>query len=516
MKTYLHRAGIVLVMGAGVVAGCKSHRAHAPSGGAYTTERALAGEPAAPANITIDGDTADWTDDAVIEANEHYIFVRFTVEDQQYTLQASPVTTAIMLDVDGDPSTGRTSDLAPLNTMGVDLEIDFSPHARGAAGHGVAVYAIDSVGRRTALSTADVDFACAPTYASSWYECRISRTPDNAATLPKRGLLSSGPIRGIVATLDSNGNIDGYTDPFTVNAGAAAPGKPLATTDLPAKPEGAVRVLYYNVEKSSPVAKPEPFRRVFQATKPDVICLEEWETGDAAALQAWFTAMVSSERAWNVRKPEGNLSSGGGVAIVTQYPLAPMIGDTITLPPGAIGKNSPEHKVRFVGAKITTPAGDVLTGCTHLKCCGTKDSAEDQARMAEARAINSAFTSAAGALDKGVMRVLGGDLNLVGSRPPLDLLRQGLDVDGSDLTVARPMVLGDSTLLTWRDAPSGYAPGRLDYVTVSRHNTEVVNAFVLDTSRLSDESLARMGLDRTDCNGSDHLPVIVDIKPAAH
>src|SRR5205814_48194 len=125
------------------------------------------------------------------------------------------------------------------------------------------------------LSTADVDFACAPTYASSWYECRISRTPESAAALPRGGLLSAGNIRGVVATLDKDGKVDGYTDPFTVSAGAAAPSRALATIDMPAKPEGAVRVMEYNVEKSSPVSKPELFRRIFQATKPDVILLEE-------------------------------------------------------------------------------------------------------------------------------------------------------------------------------------------------------------------------------------------------
>jgi endonuclease/exonuclease/phosphatase family metal-dependent hydrolase len=506
-----------LIALASAVPACKSHHTSQTSASApFTTESALSGA-VQPTSITVDGDTADWPGDAVIVANEHYIFIRFAVEDQQYTLQASPTTTAIMLDTDGDARTGRTSDLVPLNSMGVDLEIDFSPHGRGEAGHGVAVYALDSAGRKSPLSTADVDFCCAPTYASSWYECRISRTPDHAGALPRGGMLSSGMVRGVVATLDKEGKIDGYTDPFSINVGrACATGKFLSSADLPDKPEGAVRVMAYNVERSNPVTKPESFRRIFQAVKPDVILLEEWEAGDAAALQAWFTAMVSSDQAWNVRKPEGTLATGGGVAIVTHCPLLPMIGDTITLPPGSAGRNSPEHKVRFVGAKITTPAGELLTGGVHLKCCGTKDSSEDLTRMAEARAINACFTSAAGAAGKSTIRLIAGDFNLVGSRPPLDLIRAGLDADGSDLALAAPMVLGDSTLMTWRDAPSGYAPGRLDYLAYSKSNAQIVNAFVLDTARLSDESLARMGLDRADCDGSDHLPVIADIKAAGH
>jgi hypothetical protein len=107
-------------------------------------------------------------------------------------------------------------------------------------------------------------------------------------------------------------------------------------------------------------------------------------------------------------------------------------------------------------------------------------------------------------------------MNLVGSRPPLDLLRHGLDVDGSDMTVASPLVLGDSTMQTWRDPSSGYGPGRLDYVVYSDSNAQIVSSFVLDTSRLSDEALAKLGLDRGDCEGSDHLPVVVDVRGAAH
>ncbi len=498
------------------LAGCGGSSPPAPPMAPFTTDAALQGTPVPKAvAITLDGDTADWPASSVIVASDRYIYVRFAVQDAQYTLQAAPITTAIMLDVDGEKSTGRVGSSDPLNSLGVDLEIDFSPpRGPGVSGHGVAAFTLDAAGNKTPISTADFDFSASPTYAANWYECRISRTPSNTAGLPKLGMLSRGWVKGVVATLDSNGQVDGATEPFTVNAGPAAPGKYLAIRDLPVKPDGAIRVMEYNVEKSNPTSKPELFRRLFKAAKPDVILLEEWETGDAVALQAWFTSMVSNDT-WNVVKPAGNNSTGGGVAIVTHLPLAPMADDRLVLPPGAVSADSKEHKIRFVCGKITTPVGDMLVGCVHLKCCGSKDSPEDQTRMAEARAINACFKAGAGT-DKATIRLLAGDLNLVGSRPPLDLLRQGLDSDGSDLAIASPMVLGDATLQTWRDPTSGYCAGRLDYVTYSHTNCQIVNAFVLDTSRLSDESLAKMGLERGDCDGSDHLPVIVDIRPIVH
>src|SRR3954465_7167278 len=99
--------------------------------GHYTTEAMLSGAPGV-STITVDGDTADWPGDTPILADDQYVYLRFAVEDAQYTLQGSPRTTSILLDVDGSTGTGETSSLTPFNTMGVDLEIEFSPR-KGAA-----------------------------------------------------------------------------------------------------------------------------------------------------------------------------------------------------------------------------------------------------------------------------------------------------------------------------------------------------------------------------------------------
>ena len=132
--------------------------------------------------------------------------------------------------------------------------------------------------------------------------------------------------------------------------------------------------------------------------------------------------------------------------------------------------------------------------------------------MDEARAISAAFGAASDAANA-QLRVIGGDLNLVGSRPPLDLLRSGIDVDGSDLDVVDPKVLGDRSFYTWWEEGNEFSPGRLDYLLVGDSGANVANAFVLDTTRMSDESLARCGLDKTDCAASDHRPMVIDLIP---
>jgi endonuclease/exonuclease/phosphatase family metal-dependent hydrolase len=130
--------------------------------------------------------------------------------------------------------------------------------------------------------------------------------------------------------------------------------------------------------------------------------------------------------------------------------------------------------------------------------------------MAEARAVNTMLRATADAYP-GAIRIVGGDLNLVGSRPPLDILRAGLDADGSDLSVAAPVVVGDVTLTTWRGEDSPYPPGRLDYLVYSDANADVRQSFVFDSSMFTDNALAAMGVTASDCAASDHLPMVIDL-----
>src|ERR1051325_2730343 len=98
MNRTLLLGALSLVALSGTLGACRSHRAaHTPPRGPAVVETTTG--LAASTSITVDGDTADWPETQVIAADEHYIYIRFTVEDAQYTLQSAPITTAIMLDV---------------------------------------------------------------------------------------------------------------------------------------------------------------------------------------------------------------------------------------------------------------------------------------------------------------------------------------------------------------------------------------------------------------------------------
>ncbi|MBZ0171268.1 MAG: hypothetical protein K8E66_02710, partial [Phycisphaerales bacterium] len=105
----------------------------------------------------------------------------------------------------------------------------------------------------------------------------------------------------------------------------------------------------------------------------------------------------------------------------------------------------------------------------------------------------------------------GGDLNLVGSRGPLDLLLSGLAGNGGDLVTVDTPVLGSDAWYTWRDDQSTFGPGRLDWLLVG--DARVVQAFSLDTRVRDPGVIAGWGLRPDDSAVSDHLPVVVDLRP---
>jgi endonuclease/exonuclease/phosphatase family metal-dependent hydrolase len=503
MDTILLRRSARIILSASLLAALVA----VPAGCAGKNRSARKSGPvrAAAANpITIDGDFGDWPREGATIADANWVYFRVAVEGQSMPLQASPESLSLWLDADANPNTGVTL-LSPnaASGLGIDLMVQYSSPDAKNPGRGATVFAVDNQGNRTPLTFEQAGLASAPTFAANAFEVRISRHIDPAIAPGLAAAVNSGGRGcGMFVLSDATGKYVGWSDPETFTKPAAAAARTLFEEAIPAKQPGCIRVVSYNVLKSKLMTQPNSFARLFQVLDADVILVQEWDA-DAATATSWFTAVVTGQHAWNAR------AAAGDVVIVSPHPLAPLGPDTLTMG-GSPGSEEPD--VRFVGAIITTPAGDIAAGSMHLKCCGTAGSSEDIKRISQAGTINSAMQTALGGGTPKV-RVFGGDLNLVGSRTPLETLCSGLDADSSALVPAMPIVLGDTSTMTWLDDPSGFPPGRLDYVTYSDSSAEVVNAFVLDTRLLSIQSLARVGLDSADSAGSDHLPVVVDIRP---
>lgn len=449
--------------------------------------------------IDLDGQASDWPESAASVADANYLYFRVNLPEE-VTLQQSPEPATIMVDLDNSASTGWTPGV-PRDAAGYgfDLGVQFSPpDGRG----GVAALALDPSGTHTPVPHHAIGLRFSPTHSATQFEVRVSRHAGAEAPPALADLLASGgPATAMVTLQDSAGKTVGWSDPERFSTPRAASSPPRAEVAIPPKPENSIRVVSWNVLKSGPMTNAGPFSRVFQALDADVILVQEWENADAADLQAWFTAVVSGDRSWSART-----SAGAGVAIIAPHPVS-------GIGPGRIstGESESAAPVRWVAGVVQTPIGDVAVASIHLKCCGGAGGPEDQQRMAEAQVINAAMREAY-AETTGYIRVIAGDYNLVGSRPPLDALRAGLDVDASDLEPAEAFTLGDAAMDTWADPASQFTPGRLDYAVFSDSTAELVHAFVFDTTRLSDGALARMGLDRADTSASDHKPLVIDLR----
>jgi endonuclease/exonuclease/phosphatase family metal-dependent hydrolase len=459
------------------------------------------------------------------------------------TLQASDETTRLVFDFDNDPGTGKRLQGPPeVGTLGVDLEILFSPPLselppdaaqriinrriqRGEPASpftsGVTVLRHGPGGVVTRHNHADAGFLSGPTYAADWFEARLDR---HAPAMRGTGLDRGGPGRGIVLITDGAGGVIRYSDPFAFILPEPAPARAPAMVGIPPQAPGTIRVVSMNVLRGKPLTEPAPFARLIAALRPDVLLLQEADEMGVDTLTSWLAGYVGpleGKHEWTagVQSLSGSVGAwaavsmpDSGVAIATPHLIAESYAAPVRVADPAGGR---DRDARAVFALVSTPLGDVLACSTHLKCCGSAGSPEDLLRHAEADAINARFADLdayiAGDTGRAIRaRVIGGDINLVGTRGPLERLGAGLAPRGGDLTPVYTPVLGKDAAYTWRDDRSDFAPGRLDWLL---SEARVVQSFALDTRRIDPAVLAEHGLEPGDSAVSDHLPIVVDLRP---
>lgn len=492
--------------------------------------------------VVIDGELNDWRGGMIATADADALSFRFS-PGRVATLQANEETTRLVFDFDDDPGTGKRLQGPPeVGTLGVDLEILFSPPLselppdaaqriinrriqRGEPASpftsGVTVIRHGPGGVISRHNHADAGFLSGPTYAADWFEARLDR---HAPAMQGTGLDRGGSGRGIVLITDGAGEVIRYSDPFVFVLPEPAPARTPAIAGIPPQPPGTIRIVSMNVLRGKPLSEPAPFARLIAALRPDVLMFQEADEMGVDTLTSWlagYVGPIEGKHEWTagVQSLSGSVGAWSaasvpeqGVAIATPH----LIAEPYTAPVMLIDPNTgQERTVRAVFALISTPMGDVLACSTHLKCCGSAGSAEDLLRYAETEAINARFADLeafiAGETGRVIRaRVIGGDMNLVGTRGPLEQIGAGLAPRGGDLTPVYTPVLGKDAAYTWRDDRSPFAPGRLDWFL---SDARVVQSFALDTRRIDPAVLAQHGLEPGDGAVSDHLPIVVDLRP---
>ena len=446
---------------------------------------------AAASPVIVDGKFSDWPsiDNAepglVGAASQRDVFLLLTLDGTPVNLQGLDEPMTLRLDWDDRADTGITK------TSGIDIEVTFSPRRRGLS-------------VRTAKmgqgSWDSVDIVFAPTTANNRFEIRLPRA------LPGGGPSAEGQISW---QLHSGESLKA-TGTLKLRSTEISP-KPALKTAIPPSKKGAIRVMTWNLEFGNVLKQAPVVRRILKAVQPHIVLFQELEHDQTA--EAIKDVLAATGDEWIVEfSPFGGRIRSG---IASRLPAKAVAAFK------NIKRRGESHgHVRAAALEVDVPGGArVLAVSTHLKCCGSVGGPEDMKRIAEVTAIRRAVEAAEEDRDFHGL-IIGGDLNLVGGRLPLEMLVEDGESLIAELETPASLAIIDAWQpdgrgrQTWQKTGSSFSPGRLDYIVVSSRTLEPTFSIVIDTLDLPESALRSMDLVRTDTRrASDHLPVIVDLQP---
>lgn len=352
-------------------------------------------------------------------------------------------------------------------------------------------------------------------------------------------LVACGPTPAKPATVTAPAPSPSTTRPPTLAPSATA--APTATRSgydaFLAKPEGALRVMTYNVGWDSIFPDEDPlnhdlrvaergaaFVRVMSALQPDVVCLQEInERRSEQNLEAFLDqVMPSGAGSWQADHVRDTLlatnhrllEAGYELKTRTILPYLDQSAGLVDLPDEVFGEQ------------------DLYLVCSHFKAGGNLSDILLRVRQADAIMAHMRDLTASEELAAGTPYVLLGDFNIYDTDPArqlrtlmrgdiYDQARYGPDWDpdwdGTQLLDVGPSHndLGEDHY-TWRQDASPFNPRALDRIIYTNSVLRVLNSFVLNTELMTDEALERHGLERHDVlldpasSYHDHFPVVVD------
>jgi endonuclease/exonuclease/phosphatase family metal-dependent hydrolase len=434
-------------------------------------------------------------------------------------------TVSLAFDADGDAATG--ADIHGLTGVDVIIELSQREGVRsGDHGAGTGIRPVLADGRQPLASAYLADVLVAPTVASSEIEIRVRR----GARLPGSPPLFAGARTRVTAFYETEAGTADRTDAATYEFQQMRTPRPVPAADSSTvtKPAGATRVLVWNVSERGMIDHADAFRRVVSAMNPDVLLLDEvYEHATAVDLAALLNQPpLARDTPWKVV-----LGRGGGrqkTLVATTLPMrfAPEL-EYVTYEPGSLERLAERfpafstqltreagHGLAATGAWVAIAGRDVLFVPFDLQSSGYAGSVEDELRILQARLLSERVAGMLPAGD-GVPVVIGGDVNAVGSRMPIDQLQQATAPADRPLAILDLRHVVDRVTYTWREPNSPFVPGRLDYVFHGGTGLTPAGGFPFEPEEFAAAALAAMGIERQDAGlVSDHLPVIADFRVA--
>lgn len=492
----------------------------------------------ASGGIVIDGDLSDWQDSqpqvsdaddglrvdlraVTVRHDPESVFVRLLLA-RKVNLQMLPGSTLkILINTDRDSSTGsRWSGIS-----GIDTAVEFSPLRRRddwSGRYGALISTFNKRGSSKKHSAFDISLLVSPTTSATDFEIRLPREGQD--------LSFQNPGFDLIAVV--TGEDDLIIDQSPVLSYQFAdhptlpPRVPRSAHQALARPSGEVlRVLTWNIGDHHFNQDFKRFGPVLNLLQPDILLFDEAPDDVSDRKVRKLLKQMNPEVAasdWNIIIGQGGGRQRGVVA--SRLDLTELEGFAKLHYPDEVvefaqTKGTPimqndmrsmvEDAMPVAAASVRWGGRDLFLVVTDFQCCGRDGSPEDQFRVMQAQTLRQALEKSLARHRPGGL-ILSGDLNLVGSRSPLDELMNGCDLDGSDLTVVQALQLNQRSNATY-GISGPFPPGQLDFVLYSDATLGVANAFVFDTRDVDPELLARSGASPEDSiHTSDHLPIVVD------
>ena len=298
----------------------------------------------------------------------------------------------------------------------------------------------------------------------------------------------------------------------------AAPSKPVW---LARHPDTALRVLVWNVDRTF-FRENDGFQRVLDTIDADLLILDEMPAGVSGEEIA--SSLPARAAPWHVL-----YGTGGGphqrasIALPSPLQRVPEF-DQLPYPRERFEEwvkvVPPAKQQRALGsleAGVATVAGVVehsgrrlLVVGLDLECCGdSADSAQEQRRQFESRAIRAAIDAVAEPLKVDAVLV-GGDFNPVNSTAPLDIMYRGANARTSLVAVEARHRGKNGAAWTWNGRETPYPSGRLDYLMHSSALV-VLQSQIFDSDDLDTDEQRALGIEPGLSHTlSPHRPIVVD------
>ncbi len=457
--------------------------------------------PLAPPGLVIDGRLEDWSVPRLVAISsgplrlalsKRYLFFQMSFEAPRLLQEDDEGTSTLLwIDRDADPATGcgKTHE----KTLGAPVPAGSEMVFALAAGRGIVCRGSEPF----EINFASLGLVVAPSVKASDFELALDRRAELSAWLLDGPKLRVGTAELMDGEIVSNVSLQ-------ARLGTLQPNAEVPTLDL-ARPPGSLRLVAYNVE-SDGLLDPDSERRqslgrVFRALDPDVLGLQEAYRSSAEQVRSKLIELTGFPD-WRTVK------EGQDLVLASRHPIR---------------RSRLIHRFEDYGAaaafEVALPAGvpgapekPLTILLAHWPCCNEQQPPSERQRLEIAQAMVSFLDRARSGeepwpIERDAPVVAMGDLNLVVSRKPLDVL-----ITGAGLRVLALRHSNAPFVSTWRDDESRFGPGQLDYVLVSP-GLEADHAFALATETLPQDILRRWGLQARDTAvASDHLPLVADLR----